>query len=301
MTSTKKYGVLVGVDGSPEAHAALRWGLREAQLRGVGLTAIGAWLPITPLPLSGGAAEEEITIHEDASRAHVNDAFAAIGDTGGVEVTREIVRGPAAATLLERSSEADVIVLGSRGLGGFGDLLLGSVSRQVTSHSDCPVVVIPPTDETDAEAEPSDEAGRVVVGVDTANTAAGALGFAFEQAARRGVGLTAIHTWEPAVADATLIGTPVVTLFEDVGDDEVRATATLLKTWRERYPEVDVRQRVVAGRPAPELINSSAGAELLVVGSRGRGGFVGLLLGSTSHTVLHHAKCPVAVVRNAKD
>lgn len=293
----KSHGVLVGVDGSPEARAALAWAVTEARSRSCPVTAVGAWLPLAPPPMgSTPGAVDDAGTRESAVAHYIDEAVASI-DVTGVDVRREVVMEPAAAALLERADDAELIVIGSRGLGGFGDLLLGSVSRQVATHASCPVVVLRPQD-ADTDAEAGSEAGRIVVGVDTSRTADAALEFAFHTADRRGVGLTAVHTWEPAYVDATVVGAPAITLFEDIGDEEVRATADVLARWRERFPDVDVRQRVVAGRPAPELIECSGGAELLVVGSRGRGGFVGLLLGSVSHAVLHHARCPVAVVRS---
>jgi nucleotide-binding universal stress UspA family protein len=293
--SVANAGVLVGVDGSPEARAALAWAVREARSRRCPVTAVGAWLPLSAPPMgSTPGATDDAGARAEAVSHYVDEALASI-DVGDVEVRREVVMAPAAAALLERTDDAELIVIGSRGLGGFGDLLLGSVSRQVATHASCPVVVLRPQDET---TELGSEAGRIVVGVDTSRTADAALEFAFRTAQRRGVGITAVHTWEPAYIDATVIGAPAISMFEDIGDEEVRAVGGVLARWRGEFPDVDVRQRVVAGRPAPELIDCSRGAELLVVGSRGRGGFVGLLLGSVSHAVLHHAQCPVAVVRS---
>ena len=170
-----------------------------------------------------------------------------------------------------------MIVVGSRGLGGFSGLLLGSVGVQLAAHAGCPVVVV----RRDGRAD-GPEAGRVVVGVDGSHDADRAMRFAFEQASFRGVGLTAVHTyiWPDSTGPGDML--PLVYDEDDLRDDERRLLAESVAGWTDKFPDVDVRRSVVRGTAAGVLTHLSHGAELLVVGSRGRGGFTGLLLGSVS-------------------
>jgi nucleotide-binding universal stress UspA family protein len=167
--------------------------------------------------------------------------------------------------------------------------MLGSVSQHVARHADCPVVVV---------REPEDHsATRIVVGVDGGPAGEAALGFAFDEAARRGSPLTAVQSY----GEHTLSGTGVVLPMERPAG-EVRATYerelyALLVPWKEKFPDVTVRAEVVPGHPVRLLRDVSERAALVVVGSRGRGGFASLLLGSVSTGVLHRARCPVVVVR----
>jgi nucleotide-binding universal stress UspA family protein len=212
----------------------------------------------------------------------------------GIEVSTELVVCAAAARLIEESQDAAMIVVGSRGLGGFTGLLVGSVGVQVSSHAHCPVVVVRygPPDE-----EPGPAAGRVVAGVDGSASSEAVLEFAFEEAAMRGAGLTVMHAWTAPVSTGPGDLLPLVYDVDSVNEDEARLLSELLAGWQEKYPDVPVRRLVLHRPPAKELVRLSRGAELLVVGARGRGGFRGLLLGSVSHAAIQHASCPVAVVR----
>lgn len=187
-----------------------------------------------------------------------------------------------------------MLVVGSRGLGGLTRLLLGSTGIQVATHSLRPVVVVRPPD---AAGSAGPEAGRVVVGVDSSRSSEAAVAFAFEQAARHGLGLTALLALDMPYLD---VPGRVDSIPETVLAAEHEAARTWLGEslagWRENYPDIDVRARTQPGQAARVLLDASSGAHLLVVGSRGRGGFGSLLLGSVSHAVLHHAHRPVAVV-----
>jgi nucleotide-binding universal stress UspA family protein len=238
-------------------------------------------------PLSDPAPFEE-------SAAKTLAAAVTHAEGHGVPVESRLVSGPAATALLEAAEESAMVVLGSRGLGGFSELMLGSTSVQVATHAPCPVVVMRPH----GDAPPGAEAGRIVVGIDGSPMSVGAVEFAFAEASFRGTGLTAMHVCNAPSLDAPGVPVPIDLVAEDVVDAELRALAESLGGYRDRYPDVDVRQFVVHGKAAPALVTASVGAHLLVVGSRGRGGFRSLLLGSTSHALLHHAYCPVAVVRS---
>lgn len=159
-------------------------------------------------------------------------------------------------------------------------------------HASCGVVVVRAVGD-DAPAGPS--AGRIVVGTDGSLHSVRALRWAFDQAQERGVGVIAVRAW---LSPTTYGSTFLVDEWRQLKKEAQEALAESLAPWREQFPGVDVVERSVPGEPATALIDESAGAELLVVGSHGRGGFGGLLLGSVSHAVLHHAHCPVAVLRH---
>ena len=209
--------------------------------------------------------------------------------TAEVAVAGDVLRGDPAYQLLVRAREAELLVVGARGLGAFVGLLVGSVSEHVAGRADCPVVVVR------GEASPD---LPVLVGVDGSAANQAAVGFAFAAAARRGVELVALSAAEPewvrpAVGSA---GLPVV----DVDGVEHAARARLddaLRQWTDRYPDLPVRRVAVPGGAARALIEASSRAGLAVVGSRGHGTLSGVFLGSVSRHLMRHADCPVAIVR----
>ena len=172
------------------------------------------------------------------------------------------------------------------GAGGFGTLVLGSVGSAAAAHAACPVVVVR------GESTPTD--GPVVVGVDGSRLSEAALAFAIDAAVRRGTSLVAVHAWQDAANPrvAALID------WKAVAAEEAAVLAERLAGWQEKHPDLTIERRVVRDSPAHELTALSEQAQLVVVGSRGRGGFAGLLLGSVSQALLRHAACPVAVVRD---
>ncbi|MFI7642756.1 universal stress protein [Nonomuraea sp. NPDC049400] len=203
-----------------------------------------------------------------------------------VEVSTEIVEGAAASALCEQSKAAAEIVMGSRGLGGFSGALLGSVSLHVAGQAHCPVVVVRPGQES--------AHGEVVVGVDDAPECEPALEFAFRQAELRGGPLRAIHAWQRPVQ---LYAPQVNYDPDDITAAANEVVAARLARFRQEHPQVEVIEDVRRAHPVDALVDASARAALVVVGSHGRGGFRSVLLGSVSHGVLHHARCAVAVVR----
>jgi nucleotide-binding universal stress UspA family protein len=200
--------------------------------------------------------------------------------------------GSPVGVLQAESIRAEPVVLGDRGLGGFAGLLIGSVAVALAAHAACPVVVVrgPEPDRMVPRSEP------VVVGVDGSPTSEGAVAFAFEAAALRGVPLVAVHTWFDTVVDSTMA--PLID-WDATETDEREVLAERLAGWAEKYPDMTVRRLVTRDRPARALVEESGRAQLVVVGSRGRGGISGLLLGSVSQALLHHAACPVAVVQGS--
>ncbi|GAA2366920.1 universal stress protein [Dactylosporangium salmoneum] len=284
--------IVVGVDGSPESLAAVEWAAEDAVRRGCALCLVHAFVwpalyapvmvTVPDEPGAKGAAEE--TVAEAAAGA--------VAVAPGLEVRTDVQVRPPAAALVAASKRARTVVVGNRGLGGFAGLLLGSVGVQLAAHAACPVVIV-----RRADRQPGHEAGRVVVGVDGSPEAERAVQFAFEQASYRGTGLTAVHAYQWPATGGPVDVLPLAYDPDDLRTDERRTLARSMSGWAGKYPGVDIRHTVVHGRAGAVLTELSAGAQLLVVGSRGRGGFTGLLLGSVSQAAIHHAGCPVAVVR----
>jgi nucleotide-binding universal stress UspA family protein len=215
----------------------------------------------------------------------------------GVDISTALPAGPPAAALIDASHEAALLVVGHRGLGGFTGLLVGSVGVQTAAHAGCPVIVVRDPDDGAERGVDVPATGHVVVGVDGSDLSDLAIDFAFAHAALHGLGVTAVNAYQvPAFAapsDAWLAAYDV-----DGGREyQIQLLDEALAGYRDTYPDVPLRQIVRHGQPAAVLVAESAGATLTVVGSRSRGGFTGLLLGSTSQSVLHHAAGPVAVVR----
>jgi nucleotide-binding universal stress UspA family protein len=186
-----------------------------------------------------------------------------------------------------------MVVVGSSGLDRVTEFILGSVTQQVVAHAACPVAVVP----SSVSDEPGIESGRVVVGIDGSELSVDATHIAFEEASLRRAGLTLLHVWNSPGYDSAGVVVPDTFNLEEAHSDELRAMAETVAGLGEKYPDVHVQQRLRQGRPAKALADASRGAALVVVGSRGHGGFASLMLGSTSRALLHHASCPVLVVK----
>ncbi|MFE9017607.1 universal stress protein [Streptomyces sp. NPDC007808] len=288
--------VVVGVDGSPSSMAAVEIAAREAGSRGVGLRLVHAFgwpaahvPPGRPWDPSGAGLRELVdgTLAKAERRAHQA--------APGTDVIREIVVGEPVMVLEIESRTASLAVVGSRGLGRFGSLLLGSTAGHLAAHAGCPVLVVR------GRTSPQ---GPVLLAVDGSPAARGAVEFAFAQASRHGTDLIALHVWSPRTERAYdgPGDPPFVTYDEDrLRDEEQRVLAEALGGLGEKYPDVTVHRELVRGRVRHSLIEASSDAGLVVVGARGHGGFAGLLLGSVSQALLHHAHCPVAVVRTGEE
>lgn len=285
--------IVVGIDGSAPGLAALRWAAGEAQRHGVELHVLLAYLPPAPGPFTRPTPQQEKAA-ADAAEAVVAAAVSeAAGLAPGVNVHGKPVAGKPAAVLVQASDQAGLVVVGSRGGGGFAGLLLGSVSARVATQAACPVVVVRGRDDTGI--------GPVVVGVDGSAAADLATGLAFAEAARRGCTLAAVQAYhEPIATFPTTLPVlyPDPERYRSVLHDDLVAR---LAGWRDKYPEVPVDHIVAEGGAAGTLVACSHAAQLMVVGSRGHNAVGEALLGSVGLQLLHHADCPVLIARTRHD
>ena len=288
--------VVVGVDGSAFALAAAEWAADEAASRSAPLRIVHANLwPTVRMPAGHYPIEFQQPLLENSRRV-LDVAVAAVqARHPEIAVEGELVTTTPVDLLVSESRKARLVVLGARGLGGFAELLAGSVAVGVSSHARCPVAVIRAAT---ADA-PLPTEGPVVVGVDGSPHSTPALRYAFDAASRLGTSLTALHTWTDLPVDAPR-GDPVWMVdWERLQDDEQRVLAERLAAWQQDYPEVKVQRVVTRDRPVRSLLDAAGTARLVVVGSRGRGGFTGMMLGSTSHALIHHCPYPLVVARDA--
>ena len=290
--SNVNQAIVVGIDGSANSDAALDWAAAEASRRKVRLHLFSAGTR----QIIGGEPiysdwQSDAALTRDALEAadeHLKVALARARESSPqLIITTQSVVGSAAGELVELSSHADSIVLGRSGHGRVAGVVLGSVALQVVTHAHCPVVAVQAS-----TGEASSNARGVVVGVDGSGGSELALGFAFEQASWRGVPLHVVHAWWTTAT----YGLTQAYQDELVTQERLTLSETLVG-WSDKYPDVEVRTSLPMGPAALTLTEAAQDAELLVVGSRGRGGFRSLLLGSVSQGVLAHATCTVAVVR----
>ena len=278
MTSTI-HGVLVGYDGSPDSERALRWAAREARWRGSVLTVCHACAPGQAEAAAGdGRASDHL---QPAGDQNLAEALRfAQGLMGPGQARPLLAVGPAAHVLCEHSADADMVVVGQRGRGGLPGSLLGSTGQQVCAHARGRVVVVRGHWHPAAGYVP----GPVVVGADGSAGSRAAITFAAEEAVLAAVPLLAVC----ALADSPGSLGGAGRMQEAFDRDVAR--------WEKEYPELTILRQVTFGPPRAALLEATSGAQLLVVGSRGWGGLKGMLLGSVSQAMLHHARCPVGVV-----
>lgn len=283
-------GIVVGIDGSEGASYALQWAEHEAELHGWPITAVLAWGYLNQRHAAGNEFDPEYGVGDARAALHAY-VRRALGDDLREGFRERVVNELPAPALLEAGKGASLLVVGARGRGGFKGLLLGSVSQQCVHHAPCPIAVLRPTTETHAD---EDAASRVVVGIDGSETAQAALQWAVDEARVRGAALEVVHAWHtPYVA-----GYPYVPAFDP---DQFEASArAAIETALDRVDTTGLAQPIERltplGRAAPVLLDAAKGADVVVVGARGLGGFAGMLLGSVSHHLAHHATCPVVVV-----
>jgi nucleotide-binding universal stress UspA family protein len=284
--------VVIGVDGSPGSTSALQWGLALAERRRAPVRLVLAFAPsMSDLRIGGG---NDIGVVGDARRGArdlLEKAFAeSTSRHPNLRITSSLVDDAAASALIEQSREAATIVLGAHGAHGFSNLVAGSTTMNVASHAHCTVVTVP-TKLTDAGLTDAAAGNGIVVGVDGADVTHAAIDFAFREAAATGASITAIHAWVDPVTMSPMTQ-------DTAGYSRAReqALTELMAPWRDDYPDVAVALNVVREHPVHALAAAAQGAQLLVVGCRGRGAVRSMMLGSVSHGLLHLATCPVAVV-----
>ena len=287
-------GVLVGVDGSPASKYAVDWAARDAAMRNVRLTLVHAVRPIglnlPPLPAPTAFARWQVEQGQKILDDAVEAARRSTPDGGPGQIESELLFSPVVPTLVDLSKEAQMVVVGSRGRGPFARSLLGSASSSLIRHAHCPVAVI--HDEDPLMPHPAE--APVLVGVDGSSVSELATAIAFQEASWRGVELVALHVWSDVeVNDFPAIDWPAMRpAAEEIISER-------LAGWQERYPGVTVRRTVERDHPTYHLIRQSESAQLVVVGSHGRGGFAGMTLGSVSTAVAHASRTPVIVARRS--
>ena len=289
--------VIVGVDGSEQSQAALGWAIGQAELVGADLVLAHTWNPdsyatpamagAVPDMIQAGALNDEA---EELAQAWLDDLVAATAARTTASVSGVLASGSPAGHILDLSAEATMVVVGSRGRGGLASAVLGSTSQQISHHAQCPVVVVRDSAATSAN--------QVVVGVDGSPASLVALREAFAQAKLRGASLLMVHAWSTSFA-GTLVNSGQD--FDRVRASEVDEGWALLNQslaeLQATDQSVEIIERLEQASPAAAIIEASKEAVLTVVGSRGRGGFAGLVLGSVSGSVLAHADSAVMVIR----
>lgn len=290
---TTHNGIIVGVDGSAPSKVAVDWAAREALMRNLPLTII--YISPSPMvaaerPMPADLTERVEKHGQRVLREARSTAEEAAKGSSPIRIDTEMVSAAVLPTLIDRSKDADMIVVGSRGVGAIVRRLLGSVSAGLIHHAHCPVAVI--HDEDPMMPEPSK--APVVVGMDGSPASEQATAIAFEEASRRGVDLVALHTW----SDFSAFDIPPAG-WHELEKEAEETLGKWLAGWQERYPDVTVRLVVALDRPAHQLLDQSESAQLTVVGSHGRGGFAGMLLGSVSSAVAQSARMPVIVARQS--
>jgi nucleotide-binding universal stress UspA family protein len=286
--------IVAGTDGSEESLRAVDWAAREAALRGAPLRIVAA--AEAPPGMKSRAGAGEYARVTDVPLGERDQALAAAAERAAktapnVLIDTDPLRGPAARAVTESGAGAQMLVLGSRGIGAFAALLLGSVSRYAASHASCPVVVI-----RDEAASPH---GLVGAGVGDLDTYGDVLAFAFEEASLRQASLLVVHAWHTPQIDFSRAGRAFTSPGEQAdAADAARHLAGLLDDWRAKYPDVPVSQEVVHGHPGRALVGLSARADLVVIGRHAKHpGLPGA--GSVRHAVLNHAHGPVVTIPSA--
>jgi nucleotide-binding universal stress UspA family protein len=282
--------ILVGFDGSADAQRALEWGIAEAAERKAALQVV---ISQGPRLSSYPRAIDEVVAARTAKWVAEAQDILRLADLATDLV--EVADGPPAEVLVNGSDTSTLVVLGSQGHGRISGPYMGSVSQHVARYAPGPVVVTRPA------ANPGST--RIVVGVDGSGGSEDALRFAFERASRTGAALFVVYGWRSQAARAMgMAGTAQFgVILPGTAAEEAAAAELLLAEsvagLSEKYPDVQVYREAIPVPPARALADASQNAAMVVVGSRGRGAWAGLLLGSVSQAVLHHAECPVAIVR----
>ncbi|GAA4488432.1 universal stress protein [Rhodococcus olei] len=284
--------VVVGVDGSTSSNDAVWWAAENAGRRGAPLHLIATrfvagthGVPIGLPPSYFDDQEREGNLRLVRATDLAREASA-----GPLTIESELVSGHPSQVLVDRARTARMVVIGSRGLGEVVGGLLGSVSSAVAAHARCPVAVVRAL--TDPEGSMG---GPVVVGVDGTRNSEPAIAEAFTEASLRGAELVAVHAWSDTNISSLLTADQGLD-WRSIRTKEEAALAESIAGFSDDFPDVRVRRVVVEDRPAKALADLSRLSQLVVVGSRGRGGFASMLLGSTSRALLHSVTCPLLIV-----
>lgn len=290
--SSQTAPVVVGYDGSQASSAALQWATAEAVREHAPLRIVEVFELIVAMRPSPGHVVPLAALRTVRERGLEALAEGIRLQHPHLEVATVLIEGSPAASLIEETGQARMVVLGSRGRGGWTGLLVGSVAVQVSTHAQCPIIVVP------ADIRPRmHEKRTVVVGVDGSKISGKAIDFAFDQAEATGATVVAVHAWHSPFSSYQ--NGQGELLFDNAEVQEAARVlvAESLAGAKADHPDTEVEVRLVAGQAARALLIAGESADLVVVGSRGRGGFTGLLLGSVSQSVLHHAHSPIAIVR----
>lgn len=287
--------IVVGVDGSEGSALALRWALGEARAWQCPIVALLAWSYLDQNHVDGKRFDPDYSA-DDARAALEHYVRSAIGEPEGVEVERRLACDLPARALLDACSADCLLVLGARGTGGFKGLLLGSVTQHCLHHAKGPIAVIRVATRVEAAGRTEGEARveRIFVGADGSESGRAALRWAARDAAAKGAILDVVYAWHPPY-----IGGPAMF---DLPVDFTALEEAAKRALDEIVQEIDVplptppRRRLMDGTPARAILQAAEGADLVVVGRRGHGGFAELLLGSVSLQVARHAPCPAVVV-----
>lgn len=290
--------VVVAVDGSEASKQAVRWAANTANKRGIPLRLASSYTMPQFLYAEGMVPPQELFDDLQAEALEKIDEARAIAHevAPDIKIGHTIAEGSPIDMLLEMSKSVTMIVMGSRGLGGLSGMVMGSVSGAVVSHAHCPVVVV----REDSSVNEDNKYGPVVVGVDGSEVSQRATEMAFAEAHARGAELIAVHTWMDMQVQASLAGLAAAQQqWDEVEREQTELLIERIQPLADQYPDVPVKKVITRDRPVRALAETSEGAQLLVVGSHGRGGFKGMLLGSTSRALLQSAPCPMMVVRPA--
>ena len=299
MVQPPRRGILVGVDGSAAALGAVRWAVHDAALRNVPLTLVHCVDAPVPGWFQATALAGLKQWQDERAREFINTAIKvaeeSTGECGPVQIDSKVFSSATVPTLVGLSKEAEMVVVGYRGHGGtVVRNFLGSVSSGLVYHAHCPVAVI-----HDDEPLVSDVArAPVLLGIDGSRASEAATAIAFYEASRRRVGLIALHAWTDLRVSDFKEMFPNINWDAQLSEQE-ETLAERLAGWKERYPDVGISRRIEIGEPAGGLIEASELAQLIVVGSHGRGGFTGMLLGSVGAAVVNRARIPVIVARQS--
>lgn len=288
--------VVVAVDGSTASNNAVRWAANTAMKRDIPLRLATSYTMPQYLYAEGMVPSEELFSDLQAEAMEKIEAARELAHEVAPDILigHTVAEGSPIDMLLEMSEDVTMIVLGSRGLGGLSGMVMGSVSAAVVSHASCPVVVV----REDNNVTENNKYGPVVVGVDGSDVSAKATEYAFAEADARDAELIAIHTWMDMQAQSSLAGLAAAqNQWEAIEAQQAQVLTERLAPLVEKYPNVAVTKIITRDRPVRALAEQADSAQLLVVGSHGRGGFRGMLIGSTSRALLQCAPCPMMVVR----